>query len=420
MGPMQMTAKRRAVITGLGIVCPIGIGIDTFWAAASSGKSGVGPLTLFDGSKLPAACRIVGEVPGFNYRDWMPGRAGRMASRYSHFAVAAATMARRDSRLETDGPRSEEVKVAFGSSMSGLVDVQEPTFQAFLRGEGVWPWACLEFPTHAATSHIAIRAGARGQTISFATACAAGLDAIGWAAEQVTAGQASAVIAGAAETPLSPYSLAAFESTGVLSSWQGPPAEASRPFDGLRAGLVLAEAAAAVVVEDEDHARTRGAHIYAHVLGFASAAEGAHLRKVDESGQTIARAMQQALSRAVLTPGDIDYICAHGNSMQDYDVAETAGIKKAFGRYAFNIPISSPKSMYGHALAASGPMSVVTACLALRHGLIPPTINYQVPDLACNLDYVPNIARTGRLRTVLIHSHSLGGSHAVLVLGTRS
>lgn len=408
--------KRQPVITGLGIVSPIGVGVDKFWAAACAGRSGIGNPTLFDASKLPADCRIVGEVADFNPLDWMPARVARMAGRFSQFAVAAARMARTDSGLDLAGIPPEQLKVSIGTSMNGQVDLGESTFSAFLKGNDVTPWTTNEYPAHAATSHIAIDAGAHGQTTTFATACAAGLDAIGWAAEEILRAQARAVIAGGTETPLSKYSLMLFHAVGVLSKWQGPSEEASRPFDRWRSGLVLAEGAAVVTIEDEDHARARGAPIYARIMSFASTSEGAHLRKVDENGEAVASAMSIALNRAGLAPSDIDFICAHGNSMQDYDLAETAGIKRVFKQHAWNMPVSSLKSMCGQALAASSAMQVVGACLALRHQLAPPTINYRVPDPACDLDYVPNIARPARIRHALIHAHSLGGSHVAMIL----
>lgn len=407
---------RQPVITGLGIVSPIGTGVEKFWRAACAGRSGIGWLTQFDGSGLPPECRIVGEVPDFRTEEWMPGREGKMAGRFTKFAVASAKIALSDSRLTLNEIPADRIHVAIGTSMNGLVDVQEPGFLAFLRGEEIKQWTVLEYPAHSATSHIAILIGARGRTTSLATACAAGLDAIGWAAEEVERAGATLVLAGATETPLSPYALKAFHAVGVLSKWPGLPAEASRPFDKLRSGLVLAEGAAVVVVEEEEHARARGAPIYARILGFASISEGSHLRKVDESGVSEARVMTVALARARLSPQDVDYIAAHGNSMVDYDAAETAGIKHAFGRYAWNIPVSSLKSMLGQSLAAAGAMQVVGACLTLRDGIVPPTINYQVPDPNCDLDYVPNRSRRVRVRTVLIHTHSMGGSHSAMVL----
>jgi len=410
--------KHQPVITGLGIVSPIGIGVEKFWEAALAGRSGIGRPTLFDGSKLPPECRIVGEVKNFNPLEWMPAREVKTTARFSQFAVAAAQMARADSRLDSAGLPTERVKVAVGTSINGYIDVAQPNYESFLRGGPIVPWGALEFPAHAATAHVAIRAGATGQTTTFATACAAGLDAVGWAAEQITAGNATAVIAGAAEAPLSEFMLRVFHSVGVLSKWQGPAEEASRPFDMLRSGLVLAEGAAVLTVEPEELAKARTAPTYARILGAGSANEGAHLRKVDETGHSIASAIEGALRQADLTPRDIDLICAHGNSMQDYDMAETAGIKRVFGSHAWNMPVTSPKSMCGQALAASSAMQLVVACLALRHQVVPPTINYEMPDPRCDLDYVPNLYRTARVRTVLVHSHSLGGAHFAMILGT--
>ena len=409
--------KRQPVITGLGIVSPIGIGVAKFWEAALAGRSGIGRPTLFDGSKLPAECRIVGEVQDFNPLAWMNSREVKTAARFSQFAVASAKMAQSDSRLDTGSVPADRIKIAIGTSLNGHIDIAQPNYESFLRGAQVSPWAALEFPAHAATAHVAIHTGATGQTTTFATACAAGLDAIGWASQQIVAGNASAVIAGAAETPLSEFMMRVFQSVGVLSKWPGPPEEASRPFEMWRSGLVLAEGAAAMTVESAEQARARSAPTYAKILGAASANEGAHLRKVDETGESVARAIEGALRVADLAPRDIDLICAHGNSMPDYDAAETAGIKRVFGSHAWNMPVTSPKSMCGQALAASSAMQVIVGCLALRDQVIPPTINYETPDPACDLDYVPNIYRTARVRTVLVHSHSLGGAHLAMVLG---
>lgn len=363
---------------------------------------------------------MVGEVQDFIVNDWMGGMFGRMAGRFSQFAVASSKMALTESRLglghEEIAP--DRIKVAFGSSMSGVVDVVERTFTSFLRGEKVLPWTVIEFPVHAATSHVTAESGALGHMASFATACCAGLDAVEWAAEQIRHGTATAVVAGATDTPLSAYSLTAFYASNTLSTWQGSPERASRPFDRHRSGLVLAEGAASVIVEDETSAERRGAPIYARILGFGSASEGGELRTVDESGRAIAEAMSMAIKAAGLRPSDIDYICAHGNSMVNYDAAETAGIKLAFGDYAWSLPVSSIKSMCGHALGAAAAMQVVTACLALRDQVVPPTINYEERDPACDLDYVPNKARAIRARALLIHSHSIGGTHMAMVLGT--
>ncbi len=410
--------KRQPVITGLGIVSPIGVGVDKFWAAAKAGRSGTRTPTHFDSSKLPPSCQIVGEVRDFDPRMWMPGHVSRMAGRFSQFAIATAHMARSDSRLQKGEIPSELMKVSIGTSMNGLIDVHQPNFEQFIQGRDMKPWASIEYPAHAATNHVATANAIHGQTMTFATACIAGLDAVIWAADEVRSGSAVAVIAGATETPLSECTITACHAAGVLSSWAGPPEEASRPFDRLRSGLVLAEGAATVIVEEESHARARGAPIYAKILGDGGASDGGNLRKIDETGQSLARAITLALRKAHLLPRDIDYVCAHGNSMVDYDAAETAGIKRALGKHAWNTPVSSLKSMCGQALAASSAIQIVAACLAIRDGALPPTINYQVPDPACDLDYVPNVSRRARVRNVVIHSQSIGGSHAVLILGS--
>jgi 3-oxoacyl-(acyl-carrier-protein) synthase len=408
--------KRQAVITGLGIVSPIGVGIHDFWASALAGRSGIGAPTLFDASKLPRECQIVGEVPAFDVKRWMPGVAGHMAGRFSQFAVAAAKMARDDASLDAAEIPPERIKVSVGTSMNGLTDVHQPNFEAFLDRGFVSPWASLEYPAHAATSHVAIDSHAQGQATSFATACAAGLDAIAWAAQQIECGVATAVVAGGTETPLSGCTVTALHAVGVLSKWQGPADEASRPFDRLREGLVVAEGAAMVVVEEEENARARGAPVYAYIAGSGSATEGAHLRKVDRTGAAGSRAMQLALSNARIEAREIDYVAAHGNSMQDYDSAETAAIKQTLGSHAWNVPISSLKSMCGQAFAASSAMQVVAGCLTMRDQIIAPTINYCLPDPECDLDCVPNTARPARVRTLLLHAHSLGGLHSAMVL----
>ena len=411
---------RKAVITGLGIVSPIGIGHQRFWKAAVSGTSGLGIPQSVAAARIPAESRIVGEVKDFKPRDWMQSQIYRSAGRFSQFAIAAAKMAEEDSGLAFDSLQSDKIQVAIGTSVNGQADVAENNFHKFLLGEGVPVWAALEYPAHAATGHVAIGIRANGHTTTFASACAAGLEAIVWGARSIAQGTATTAVVGGTEAPLSDFVLEVFHSVGVLARWSGPPSQASRPFDGRRTGLVLAEGAAVVVLEQEQQALRRGARIYARVLGAASATEGVHLRKLDPSGRIVERVIQLAVRDAGVSLSDIDYICAHGNSMLDYDASETAGIKRAFGRRAWSIPVSSIKSMCGQALAASSAMQVVAATLAIDHNVVPPTINYEVPDPGCDLDYVPNHARIARLRTALVLAHSLGGAHVAMVLGSPS
>lgn len=389
-----------------------------FWANALKGCSGIGWLSTPDLLDLPRPCRIVGEVKDFRVNEWMGGMHGRMAGRFTHFAVAATKMALDDGHFRTNTVGTDRVKVAFGSSVNGLQDIFETSFTAYLRGEAIQPWLMPEFPVHAATSHITAETGARGHPTSFSSACCAGLDAIGWAARQISEGSADAVIAGASDAPLSKHILLTFHASGTLSKWPGAPEAASRPFDAARSGLVLAEGAATLILEEEKEARCRGATPYARILGFGTATEGGELRTVEASGEAGARAMISALGDADLGPEDIDYICAHGNSMVNYDAAETAAVKRAFGSHARNIPISSIKSMCGHALGAAGAIQAVATCLVLRDSTVFPTINCEQPDPLCDLDYVPVEARRARVRHAMVHTHSIGGTHLALILGT--
>jgi 3-oxoacyl-(acyl-carrier-protein) synthase len=326
-------------------------------------------------------------------------------------------MARDDAKLDAAHIPPDRILVSLGTSMNGLVEATESVGR-FLRDDVVPPWMVLEYPGHAAASHLAIGAHARGQVAAFGTACVAGLDSIGWAAEKIRRGDATVVVAGGAETPLSAVTLEAFRSLGALSRWEGPPSEASRPFDKLRSGLVLAEGAGILIIEDEEHARARQAKIYARVASSASVTEARHMREVDSTGETVAQVLRLAMTRGGFSSRDIDYFCAHGNSLVDYDAAETAGIKLALGKQASNIPVSSIKSMCGQALAASGAMQAVVGCLAIRDHIAPPTINYHYPDPNCDLDYVPNRSRAARIHTVLIHAQSIGGSHSALLLSS--
>jgi 3-oxoacyl-(acyl-carrier-protein) synthase len=348
----------------------------------------------------------------------MPGTAAKTAGRFSQFAVAAAKMAMADSGLDPATMDRTAISVSFGTSMGGVVDVIEPNIESFLYGGEIAPSTVLEYPAHTAASRVAIVVGSQGHTNTVSTGCTSGLEAISWAADKIVSGDAAVAIAGGTDTPLSAATIEAFRATGALSRWNGEPAEASRPFDRLRSGLVLAEGAAAVIVEEESAAWARGASVYARISGSATFTEAHDLRRIDLSGQSIARVMALALREAELEAHALDYICGHGSSLVDYDAAESAGVRTALGKHARSCPISSIKSMCGQPLGAAGALQVVASCLALRHQTIPPTINYSFPDPACDLDYVPNRARVARLRHVLVNAKGLGGSHTCVVLST--
>jgi len=405
---------RRVVITGLGVVSPVGIGKEAFWDSLIHGRSGITRITRFDPSDFPS--QIAGEVKDFNPEDFIPKGASKI-SRFSQFAVAAAKMAVEDAGLDISSD-PYRIGACFGTSIGGGGWPFEKAHLEFLNKgpEGVWPFAALEYSSHAPTSYVCIFLGIQGPGVTVASACATGLDVIEWGRTQIRSGKLKAVIVGGTEAPLYPFSFAAFCATGTLSSRNEEPKRASRPYDLYRNGLVLSEGAAAVVLEDMDYALDRGARIYAEVVGFSGASEGMHLRKVDLEGKTLARAIKRALDDANLNPEEVDYICAHGNSMPDYDISETNAFKKALGEYVYHIPISSIKSVMGQPLGSAGAFQVVSSCMSLKYNLIPPTINLEVPDPRCDLDYVPNQARSARIRTVLMNAHSLGGMHSVLVL----
>jgi 3-oxoacyl-[acyl-carrier-protein] synthase II len=274
----------------------------------------------------------------------------------------------------------------------------------------------IEFAAHAPVSHVSAELGIRGQGMTIASACSTGLDAIQWGSDQIQNDHAEIVFAGSTEAPISEFCFATLCALGALSTFDDPPLKASRPYDRRRDGLVLGEGAAICVLEELEHAKDRGAHIYAEVLGHGTGNEGGFGKKLNAAELALTEAINAALTSAGVRASDVDYINAHGNSLPDYDLIETRAFRHAFGNAAYCIPTSSIKSMIGHAMGAASAFQTVASCLTLEHSIIPPTINYEVPDPECDLDYVPNLARTSRVRTVLINAHAMGGTHSVLVL----
>ncbi len=411
-----MRKTRRVVVTGLGVVAPNGIGKDAFWQNLIAGKSAVDWITAFDPTPFP--CRIAAEVKNFRPEEFMSRRQAKEIWRFSQFAVASARMALEDAKFEITPANAHQVAACFGTCVSG-VEKTEESYIAFLNNgyPAVPANSCTEYSTHAPVSYVSIEFGIKGPTMTLASGCSTGLDVIKWGCDQIRDGNVSAVIAGSTEAPLAPFCFAAFCAIQVLSKRNQTPTKASRPYDFHRDGMVLGEGGGAVVLESLDSAQDRGAPIYAEVLGYGIASEAVHLRKVDLSGSALVHAIRQALGDAQLTPSDIDYINSHGNSLPDYDLCETNAFKAAFGQQAYSIPISSIKSMIGQPIAASGTFQAIASALTIRHGIIPPTINYETPDPDCDLDYVPNRARVSRVRHAMANAHSLGGTHSVLVLG---
>jgi 3-oxoacyl-[acyl-carrier-protein] synthase II len=406
------------VITGLGVVAPNGIGKDAFWDALIAGKSGVDYITAFDPSLYP--CKVAAEVTDFNPTDFMNPRRVRHRGRFSQFAVAAAKLALNDSGVNLSTEVPERVLACIGTAMNGSGDVYEIARLGFekIGVSGIPLMSGVEFAAHAPVSHVSMELGIRGQGMTLSSACATGLDAIEWARAQVQEGRADVVFAGCTEAPIFEFCFATLCALGALSKFTDPPLRASRPYDLRREGLVLGEGATVFIVERLDHALERGAIIYAEVLGYGAGNEGGFGTKVNAPELALADAIRKALQDAHESPSSIDYINTHGNALPDYDLVETRAIKEVFGRSAYSVPVSSVKSMIGHAMGAGAGFQVAAACMTLTNGIIPPTINYETPDPECDLDCVPNVSRSARVRTLLINAHAMGGTHSVLVLGS--
>jgi 3-oxoacyl-[acyl-carrier-protein] synthase II len=413
-----MRNPRRVVITGLGVVAPNGIGKDAFWDALIAGKSSVDYITAFDPSLYP--CKVAAEVRDFNPADFMNPRRAKHRGRFSQFAVAAAKLALGDSGIDLSSEVPERVLACIGTAMNGSGDVYEIARIGFEKtGVGGIPlMSGIEFAAHAPVSHVSMELGIRGQGMTLSSACATGLDAIEWARTKILDGRADVVFAGCTEAPIFEFCFATLCALGALSKFDDPPHRASRPYDLRRDGLVLGEGATVFTVESLDHALERGAAIYGEVLGYGGGNEGGYGNKVNAPELALADALRKALQDAHTSPSSIDYINTHGNALPDYDLVETRAIKEVLGRAAYSIPISSVKSMIGHAMGAAAGFQIAAACMTLTNGMLPPTINYDTPDPDCDLDCVPNVARSARVRTLLINAHAMGGTHSVLVLGS--
>jgi len=406
--------RRRVVITGLGVVAPNGIGKAAFWQSLVAGKSAVDYISAFDPSPYP--CKVAAEVRDFRPADFVAAKKARQMARFSQFAVAASRLALEDARLTITPSLAPRMAVCYGSSGGG--DVFEAAVTRVLE-EGpskIPPWTALEYPPHAPSSYVSIEFGITGRCLSAASNCCTGLDGLYLGYSQIASGDATAAVVGACEAPLSPVAFATFCALGSLSTRPCPPAEASRPYDGLRDGLVIGEGAGTLVLEEAEFARARGAHIYAEIRGYGSAAEAAGMRKGDLSGTVMAQALSQAVRSAGLKPSDIDHVNAHGSSLRDFDVCDSNAFKIALGRAAYSIPVSSIKSMIGQPFSAACSLQTVAACLSIEHGRVPPTINQEVPDPDCDLDCAPNRKVQRRVDVAMSNSFGFGGHNASLAV----
>lgn len=416
MGLSLTNPRRRVVITGLGVVAPNGIGKDAFWDAVVQGRSGVDWISSFDTSDI--YCKIAGQISDFDPTDYMPAKRANKAGRFAHFAVAAARLALADSGLDLGKVDPFKMGAVFGTSLAGNGNIADEVYHQFeAHGSAdIEVTAATQVAAHAATSHVFIELGMQGPNATSATGCVASLDAIGTARNMLRSGQAQVMVAGGTEACVSAVGMTLLCKQRVLTHHNDPPQQASRPYDDTRDGLVLSEGAGAVVLETAEHAMRRGAYIYAEVCGCGSATEAQHLIAADPSGDELAHAFKTALLDGKVGAEEIDYVCAHGIANRRYDTAETNGIKNILGQRAYNIPISSIKSSTGQAFAAGGAWQLVSSCMTIATDIVPPTINYRAPDPECDLDYVPNSYRRARVNTVMMNSHSFGGTHASLII----
>ncbi|HZB96881.1 MAG TPA: beta-ketoacyl-ACP synthase II [Herpetosiphonaceae bacterium] len=410
----ERSADQRVVVTGIGVVSPVGIGLDQFWDGISHGRSGIDYFTQIPNFRAYPS-QIGAEVKGFEPREFIDFKEARRMSRMTQFAVASARMALEDSGLGPDRP-GDDIAVVIGCGGTAFPETEQ-TLRLLLEkgGSKVSPFYIPTALPNMPACQIAIQLGLRGANSTITTACAASSQAIGEAAELLLRSDAEVVLAGGTEAPICELTLAGFCAMRALSSaYNDEPHRASRPFDAGRDGFVAGEGAAVLVLETLARAQARGARIYAELIGYGASADAYHVTAPDPVGQGAARAIQRAMRRARITPQQIDYINAHATSTPAGDAAETLAIKAALGEYASTVAISSTKSMIGHLTGAAGAVESVATIMALKHGLIPPTINYETPDPACDLDYVPNVARPAAINIALSNSFGFGGQNATL------
>ncbi len=405
---------RRVVVTGLGAVTPLGNNADSTWQALLHGRSGIGPITLFDVS--PFEVQIGGEVRDFQPEDWIPAKELRRMDRSAQMGVVAALQAVRDACLSIGESESAGVGVIFGSGAGGYGLLLEQ--QKVLEEKGyrrVSPFLVSHILPDATSGHIAIQLGAMGPNMGVISACATGTGAVGESWETIRRGDAEAMVAGGCEAPLVPILWAGFHALRALADDKEDPTRASKPFDRRREGFVIAEGAAALVLESLDHARARGARIYAEMIGYGASNDAFDMVASHESGRGPTLCMESALRKSGLPPEEVDYINAHGTGTPLNDRVETQAIKQVFGEHAYRFAVSSTKSMTGHLMGAAGALEALAAVLAIRDQVLPPTINYQERDPDCDLDYVPNEARPARVRVALSNSVGLGGHNATVI-----
>ena len=408
----RINLQRRVVITGLGAVTPLGLNVEEFWANVIAGKSGVGLVTRFDTTDFNV--KIAAEVKGFDPENYLDKKEARRTDRFVQFALAAAKMAVDDASLTIDESNCEDVGVYIGSGVGGISTVEEQARTLFEKGPSrVSPFMVPMMISDMAAGQVSIMLGAKGPNEATVTACASSAHAIGNAFNAIRYGRAEVMITGGSEAAITPLSIAGFQSARALSTRNDEPEKASRPFDLNRDGFVMGEGAGILILEELEHAKRRGAKIYAELVGFGSTGDAYHITSPAPEGEGAKRAIIRALKDAGLQPDEVQYVNAHGTSTYYNDLYETKAIKAVFGD---RIAVSSTKSMTGHLLGAAGAIEAIITALTLEHQIIPPTINYETPDPECDLDYVPNRARESKIDAAITNSFGFGGHNAVLVL----
>ena len=412
---MAATEQRRVVVTGMGLVTPLGIGLEKNWQSLVAGQSGIRKIDRFPNVDAFAS-RIAGQVPDFHAEDFIEPKEIKKMDLFIQYSVAAASMAMEHSGFKIDPEDAENVGVIIGVGLCGI-DTIEATERAYLDGgpRKISPFFIPKVISNLAPGQIAIRHGAKGVNWTPTSACASGNNAIGEAFHLIRRGLQDVVIAGGAESAITPLGVGGFSAMKALSTRNDEPERASRPFDKGRDGFIIAEGSGVLILEEREKAIKRGAKIHGEVIGYGANGDAHHITAPAPEGEGAARCMRLALKDAGVAPSDIDYINAHGTSTEYNDANETQAIKKVFGEHAFKLPVSSTKSMTGHLLGAAGAVEGVFSVLALGHGIIPPTINYENPDPDCDLDYVPNQARRADIRVALSNSFGFGGTNACVI-----
>jgi len=406
--------KKRVVVTGIGAITPIGNTPDEYWEGLINGRSGIGPITLFDASHHK--CRIAGEVKGFNPHDYLDSKDAKRMDRFAQFAVSASLQALANAQFVINELNAEQVGVIIGTGIGGIKVLEDQQTVYLNRGpDRCSPFMVPMMIANMAAGLTAIHIGAKGPNTCPVTACAAGSNAVGDAFRMIQRGYAQAMICGGAEAAITPLSVAGFAAARTLSTRNDDPARASRPFDRDRDGFVMGEGAGILLLEELEHARSRGARIYAEIVGYGMTCDAYHMTSPVPGGEGATRAMQLALKDALLDPMQVNYINAHGTSTAMNDTTETAAMKKVLGDRAYKVAISSTKSMTGHLLGGSGGIEAVATTLAIAHDQLPPTINLENPDPECDLDYVPNVSRAQKVDVALSNSFGFGGHNVTLV-----